>query len=78
MDNWDRARLDHGRQRLVLVFGGSQAVTPVQRGVARPALVERYTVLHVTGDDGTPRLAARETLLERASATVPSRSWPRR
>jgi len=40
--------------RLLLVFGGSQAVRRLNRAVvdALPALVERWFVVHVTGDDG--------------------------
>jgi UDP-N-acetylglucosamine--N-acetylmuramyl-(pentapeptide) pyrophosphoryl-undecaprenol N-acetylglucosamine transferase len=61
-----RARLgipDGGR--LLLVFGGSQAVRRFSTAVAGalPRLVERAWVLHVTGDAGYPAaLAARETL----------------
>ena len=52
-------------ERLLLVFGGSQAVRRFNAAVAEalPGLVERCTVLHVTGSDGYPEaLAARETL----------------
>ena len=40
--------------RLLLVFGGSQAVRRLNRAVAEalPALAERWFVVHVTGDDG--------------------------
>jgi UDP-N-acetylglucosamine--N-acetylmuramyl-(pentapeptide) pyrophosphoryl-undecaprenol N-acetylglucosamine transferase len=54
-------------ERLILVFGGSQAVRRFSAAVAEalPALVERYTVLHVTGDAGYGEaIAARETLPE--------------
>ncbi|MCU0478287.1 MAG: UDP-N-acetylglucosamine--N-acetylmuramyl-(pentapeptide) pyrophosphoryl-undecaprenol N-acetylglucosamine transferase [Chloroflexi bacterium] len=54
-------------ERLLLVFGGSQAVRRFAAAVseALPGLVERCTVLHVTGDDGyAAALAARETLPE--------------
>lgn len=54
-----------GSERLVLIFGGSQAVRRLNDAVASvlPALVTRCHVLHVTGDDGyAPALAARETL----------------
>ena len=52
-------------ERLLLVFGGSQAVHRFNAAVveALPGLVERCTVLHVTGDDGYANaIAARETL----------------
>ncbi len=52
-------------ERLLLVFGGSQAVRRFNAAVteALPRLVERCGVLHVTGDDGYPEaLAAREAL----------------
>jgi UDP-N-acetylglucosamine--N-acetylmuramyl-(pentapeptide) pyrophosphoryl-undecaprenol N-acetylglucosamine transferase len=52
-------------ERLLLVFGGSQAVRRFNAAVAGalPRLVERCTVLHVTGDAGyADALAARETL----------------
>jgi len=52
-------------ERLMLVFGGSQAVRRFNAAVtdALPGLVERCTVLHVTGDDGyAAALAAREAL----------------
>ena len=51
--------------RVVLVFGGSQAVRRLNAAVAEalPRLVERVAVIHVTGDDGyAPALAAREAL----------------
>ncbi|OGO59033.1 MAG: hypothetical protein A2V85_01320 [Chloroflexi bacterium RBG_16_72_14] len=52
-------------ERVLLVFGGSQAVRRISDAVraALPRLVERVRVVHVTGDDGYgPALAARETL----------------
>jgi UDP-N-acetylglucosamine--N-acetylmuramyl-(pentapeptide) pyrophosphoryl-undecaprenol N-acetylglucosamine transferase len=51
--------------RVLLVFGGSQAVRRFNSAVAEvlPRLVERIHVIHVTGDDGYgPALAAREQL----------------
>jgi UDP-N-acetylglucosamine--N-acetylmuramyl-(pentapeptide) pyrophosphoryl-undecaprenol N-acetylglucosamine transferase len=53
--------------RLLLVFGGSQAVQRFNAAVAGalPALVERTHVIHVTGDDGyAAALAGREELPE--------------
>jgi UDP-N-acetylglucosamine--N-acetylmuramyl-(pentapeptide) pyrophosphoryl-undecaprenol N-acetylglucosamine transferase len=53
--------------RLLLVFGGSQAVRRFNAAVAEalPALVERTHVIHVTGDDGyAAALAGREELPE--------------
>jgi len=52
-------------ERLMLVFGGSQAVRRFNAAVmeALPRLVERCAVLHVTGDAGyAEALAAREAL----------------
>jgi UDP-N-acetylglucosamine--N-acetylmuramyl-(pentapeptide) pyrophosphoryl-undecaprenol N-acetylglucosamine transferase len=52
-------------ERILLVFGGSQAVRRINDAVAGalPRLVERVRVVHVTGDDGYgPALAAREAL----------------
>ncbi len=57
--------------RLLLVFGGSQAVRRFNAAVteALPGLVERCAVLHVTGDDGyAAAVAAREALPERRRA----------
>lgn len=54
--------------RLLLVFGGSQAVRRFNAAVATalPRLVERVHVLHVTGDDGyAGALAGREALPEK-------------
>ena len=51
--------------RVILVFGGSQAVRRLNAAVAEalPRLVERVAVIHVAGDDGyAPALAAREAL----------------
>ena len=74
-------------ERVLLVFGGSQAVRRFNAAVAEalPRLVERVTVIHVTGDDGyAAALAGREALPEpsRAAATGRTRScatrcWPR-
>jgi UDP-N-acetylglucosamine--N-acetylmuramyl-(pentapeptide) pyrophosphoryl-undecaprenol N-acetylglucosamine transferase len=53
--------------RVLLIFGGSQTVVRFNAAVAEalPRLVERVTVIHVTGDDGYPAaLAAREALPE--------------
>jgi len=52
-------------ERILLVFGGSQAVRRINDAVlgALPRLVERIRVVHVTGDDGYAQaLAARELL----------------
>ena len=54
-------------ERVVLVFGGSQAVRRFNAAVADAvgSAVERATVIHVTGDEGyAPALAARERLPE--------------
>jgi UDP-N-acetylglucosamine--N-acetylmuramyl-(pentapeptide) pyrophosphoryl-undecaprenol N-acetylglucosamine transferase len=54
-------------ERLVLVFGGSQAVRRFNAAVAEalPELVGRCTVIHVTGEEGyADALAARERLPE--------------
>jgi UDP-N-acetylglucosamine--N-acetylmuramyl-(pentapeptide) pyrophosphoryl-undecaprenol N-acetylglucosamine transferase len=54
-------------ERVLLVFGGSQAVRRLNDAVsaAIPRLVERTTVIHVAGHDGYPRaLADRERLPE--------------
>lgn len=63
-----RERLDlTPRDRLLLVFGGSQAVRRFGAAVAEalPELVEHCTVLHVTGSDGyAAALTTRETLPE--------------
>jgi UDP-N-acetylglucosamine--N-acetylmuramyl-(pentapeptide) pyrophosphoryl-undecaprenol N-acetylglucosamine transferase len=51
--------------RVLLVFGGSQAVRRFDAAVAEalPRLVERAVVIHVTGDDGyAAALAGREAL----------------
>ena len=51
--------------RVLLIFGGSQAVRRFNAAVAEalPRLVERITVVHVTGDDGyAAALAGREAL----------------
>ncbi len=61
-----RKRLGVGpTERLVLIFGGSQAVLRFNRAVAEalPRLVERVRVLHVTGDVGyAGAVATREAL----------------
>ncbi len=61
-----RARLDiPARARVLLVFGGSQAVRRLNRAVAEalPRLIERVHVVHVTGDAGyADALAGRESL----------------
>ncbi len=63
-----RARFGGGPgERILLVFGGSQAVRRINDAVtaALPRLVERVRVVHVTGDAGyAAALAARETLPE--------------
>jgi UDP-N-acetylglucosamine--N-acetylmuramyl-(pentapeptide) pyrophosphoryl-undecaprenol N-acetylglucosamine transferase len=54
-------------ERILLVFGGSQAVRRINDAVAGalPRLVERVRVIHVTGDDGYgPAVANREALPE--------------
>ena len=61
-----RARLSIGADdRLVVVFGGSQAVRRLNDAVlqAMPRLAENAVVIHVTGADGlTPAEAARDAL----------------
>ncbi len=61
-----RARFGGGPgERILLVFGGSQAVRRINDAVlaALPRLVERVRVVHVTGDAGYgPAIAAREAL----------------
>lgn len=61
-----RARFGGGPgERILLVFGGSQAVRRINDAVfgALPRLVEHVRVVHVTGDAGFgPAIAARETL----------------
>jgi UDP-N-acetylglucosamine:LPS N-acetylglucosamine transferase len=61
-----RARLGVGRnERLLLIFGGSQAVRRFNQAVveALPGLVAQVRVLHVTGDAGyEAAVAARDTL----------------
>jgi UDP-N-acetylglucosamine--N-acetylmuramyl-(pentapeptide) pyrophosphoryl-undecaprenol N-acetylglucosamine transferase len=64
----DEARARFGGrpgERILLVFGGSQAVRRINDAVlgALPRLVQRVRVVHVTGDDGyAAALAAREQL----------------
>lgn len=61
-----RARMDVGPgERVLLIFGGSQAVRRFNAAVAEALrrLVERVTVIHVTGDEGYAQaLAGREGL----------------
>jgi UDP-N-acetylglucosamine--N-acetylmuramyl-(pentapeptide) pyrophosphoryl-undecaprenol N-acetylglucosamine transferase len=63
-----RQRLDiPPGERVLLVFGGSQTVVRFNAAVAEALdrLVERVTVIHVTGEDGYPSaLAGREALPE--------------
>jgi UDP-N-acetylglucosamine--N-acetylmuramyl-(pentapeptide) pyrophosphoryl-undecaprenol N-acetylglucosamine transferase len=63
-----RRRLEIGPgERVLLIFGGSQAVRRFNLAVAEalPRLVERVTVIHVTGEDGYPTaLVGREALPE--------------
>ncbi len=66
----DEARARFGGrpgERILLVFGGSQAVRRINSAVllALPRLAERVRVIHVTGEDGYPAAAAaRSTLPE--------------
>jgi UDP-N-acetylglucosamine--N-acetylmuramyl-(pentapeptide) pyrophosphoryl-undecaprenol N-acetylglucosamine transferase len=63
-----RVRMDVAPgDRVLLIFGGSQAVRRFNAAVAQalPRLVERVTVIHVTGDEGyATALAGRESLPE--------------
>jgi UDP-N-acetylglucosamine--N-acetylmuramyl-(pentapeptide) pyrophosphoryl-undecaprenol N-acetylglucosamine transferase len=63
-----RLRLDIAPgERVLLIFGGSQAVARFNAAVAEalPRLVARVTVIHVTGEDGYPQaLVGREALPE--------------
>jgi len=63
-----RARMDvDPDERVVLIFGGSQAVRRFNAAVAEalPRLVARVTVIHVTGDEGYAlALTGREGLPE--------------
>jgi UDP-N-acetylglucosamine--N-acetylmuramyl-(pentapeptide) pyrophosphoryl-undecaprenol N-acetylglucosamine transferase len=71
-----RRRLDiDPSERVLLVFGGSQAVRRFNTAVseALPALVERVTVLHVAGEDG---YAAALTEREGLPAAVRGRYRP--
>ena len=67
-----RVRLDiPAGERVLLIFGGSQAVRRFNAAVAGALgrLVERLTVIHVTGDDGySAALTAREALPEERRA----------
>ena len=61
-----RLRIPDGL-RVLLIFGGSQAVRRFNAAIAEalPRLVERVAVIHVTGDEGyAPALAGREALPE--------------
>jgi UDP-N-acetylglucosamine--N-acetylmuramyl-(pentapeptide) pyrophosphoryl-undecaprenol N-acetylglucosamine transferase len=66
----DEARARFGGrpgERILLVFGGSQAVRRINDAVAGalPRLASRVRVIHVTGDDGyAAAIAGRETLPE--------------
>jgi undecaprenyldiphospho-muramoylpentapeptide beta-N-acetylglucosaminyltransferase len=63
-----RTRMDIAPdERVLLIFGGSQAVRRFNAAVAEalPRLIERVTVVHVTGDDGyAAALGGREALPE--------------
>lgn len=64
-----RERLGIGAgERLVLIFGGSQAVRRMNDAVAAalPRLVERCTVIHVAGEDGMAAAEAARTALPEA------------
>src|SRR6476469_8596431 len=79
-----RVRMDVAPgERVLLIFGGSQAVRRFNAAVAQalPVLVERVTVIHVTGDEGyAAALAAREglpaTVRTRSCATRCCPRWP--
>ncbi len=66
--DFDEARRQFGArpgERLLLVFGGSQAVRRINDAVAAalPRLVDRLRVVHVTGEDGYPAaMAVRDAL----------------
>ena len=63
------------------IFGGSQAVRRFNAAVAEalPRLVERVTVIHVTGDDGyAAALAGREALPAAVRAALPAVPVPAR
>jgi UDP-N-acetylglucosamine--N-acetylmuramyl-(pentapeptide) pyrophosphoryl-undecaprenol N-acetylglucosamine transferase len=63
----ERLGLD-AADRLVVVFGGSQAVRRLNAAVARalPALVERAVVIHIAGADGMPEAEASRAVLPEA------------
>jgi len=67
-----RERMDIGPgERVLLIFGGSQAVRRFNAAVAGAIerLVERVTVIHVTGEDGyAAALSGREALPEATRA----------
>jgi UDP-N-acetylglucosamine--N-acetylmuramyl-(pentapeptide) pyrophosphoryl-undecaprenol N-acetylglucosamine transferase len=73
-----RERMDvRPGERVLLIFGGSQAVRRFNAAVADalPRLVERVTVIHVTGDEGyAAALAGREALPE--STRIRYRPYP--
>ncbi|HEX2626358.1 MAG TPA: glycosyltransferase [Candidatus Limnocylindrales bacterium] len=56
-------------ERLVVIFGGSQAVRRMNDAVAAalPTLVERATVIHVAGEDGMAGAAAARAALPEAA-----------
>ena len=67
--------------RVLLVFGGSQAVRRFNAAVAEalPRLVERVAVIHVTGDDGyAAALADREALPADRRGALPAAPVPAR
>jgi UDP-N-acetylglucosamine--N-acetylmuramyl-(pentapeptide) pyrophosphoryl-undecaprenol N-acetylglucosamine transferase len=64
-----RARLGlSSTDRLVVIFGGSQAVRRLNTAVAGalPALVERAVVIHIAGADGMPEAEASSAALPEA------------
>ena len=77
-----RVRMDIAPdERVMLIFGGSQAVRRFNAAVAEalPRLVERVTVIHVTGDEGyAAALAGREALPETAAEALPAVPVPAR
>ena len=77
-----RVRMDIAPdERVLLIFGGSQAVRRFNAAVAEalPRLVERVTVIHVTGDDGyAAALAGREALPGDRPAALPAVPVPAR
>ena len=68
-------------ERVLLIFGGSQAVRRFNAAVAEalPRLVERVTVIHVTGDEGyAAALAGREAPARGGPAALPAVPVPAR